>query len=169
MAIVDFQTIFSDEQVVLGTTLSERSIDLQASADYAIGRNIYAHVLTQGDMSHDLRVQILGCNSTDFADVEVVGDSGVIPQADLTFGSDLYVQLVATGKKYRYVCLRYIPTNDGTAVTDSTAGTPPTTMPPVAKVGSTETAIANALRAQIEFVPAMDINYPYANEDKATN
>lgn len=172
MAIVDSQTIFSDKQVITKTTLSQRCVDMQALGDYGVGRNLYVHVTTQGDLSNDLRVQILGSTDDTFAEPVLLGDSGVHKSAKLTFGSEFFVRLDETGEKYRYICLRYIPSSttvtEDTTVSGGKAFTSTEVFAPVSAVGEEEEAVANAVRAELSFVAALGQQYPYANADKVT-
>lgn len=172
MAIVDSQTIFSDKQVITKTTLSQRSVDLQALGDYGVGRNLYVHVITQGDMANDLRVQILGSTDEEFAEPVLLGDSGVHKSTKLTNGSEFFVRLDETGEKYRYVCLRYIPSSttvtEDTSVSGGKAFSSTEVFAPVSEVGVEEKAVANAVRAELTFVAALGQQYPYANSDKIT-
>ena len=173
MAIVDYQTILADKQVITETTLSDRSVDLQALADYGMGHRWAVHVLCQGAHANDLRVQVLGSDKPTFESVTVIGDSGVFSAAELTFGKEFYVDIVPTGKKYRYVALRFIPTihsesQSGVETTSETivngqAGTG--NVSPVPKVGDTVTAVANAIRAQIELINVQHLDYPHAVDD----
>lgn len=164
--MVDFQTIFCDGQVVERTTLSNRGIDLQSLADYAIGRSLYAQVVLQGTLTRDLRVQILGADNAAFTDATVIGDSGVIDKGEFNANGEAFVQFNPTGKKYRYVTLRFIPTlaegesDTGTEVPGSDV------VADVPEVGSDVTPVNNAIRAQIAFVPHLNIIYPVANADK---
>lgn len=171
MALIDSRNIFCDKQVIADTTLSQRSLDLTGLSDHAVGINLYVHCLTQGDFSNDLRVQILGAEDNTFANPIVIGDSGVIQQANLVNGSDFFVQMLPVGEKYRFVCLRIIPTVNGVgSETVSGSDTPNVSaIAVVTPVGSEDTPIANALRAQIETVAALGKPvYSYANADKAT-
>lgn len=166
MALVDYQTIFCDGQVIEETTLSNRSIDLQSLADYGQGRQWFVHCLVQGAHSNPLRVQVLGSDSNNFSNVEVIGDSGVIAAADLTFGSDFNVAINPIGAKYRYITLRFIPTINGSeseTISDGTTGSG--TIPGVTKVGAAVNAVAGAIRAQLEFLAVSDVTYPHANDN----
>lgn len=162
--MIDYQTIFSDKQVIEGTTLSNRMVDLQSLADYAIGRDLYAQIVAQGTHAHDLRVQILGSDSESFADAVVIGDSGVVPVADINEKKLFFVRFNPTGKKYRYVCLRFIPTLEGVESAESAIVIGSDEVPPVPEVGVEPTDLANAVKAFIAFVPAIDVVYPVARE-----
>lgn len=172
MSIVDYQTILADKQVVTETTLSDRSVDLQSLADYGMGHRWSVHCLCQGAHEHDLRVQILGSATPTFEAVDVIGDSGVFSAASLTFGKEFYVDIVPTGKKYRYVAARFIPTiqsesgavsSASETVVNGQAGTG--NVSPVPKVGDTVSPVANAIRAQIELINVQRLDYPHAVDD----
>lgn len=166
--MVDYQTIFCDGQVIEGTTLSDRAIDLQTLADYGKGKPWSVHVIAQGAHEHDLRVQIVGSKTATFNDVVVVGDSGVIPRAKLVQGFDRYIDVNAVGEKYRYLALRFIPTIDGNASETISAGTKGTdAIPSVLRVGEVPAPIANGIRAQIELLNNTNVAYRHANDDKS--
>lgn len=176
MALVDYQTIFCDGQVITATTYSDRSVDLQSLADYGKGKPWSVHCLIQGTHSNDLRVQVVGSTSPNFSDIVVVGDSGVIAKAKLVQGYDFYVDVGAVGKKYRYLALRFIPTIEteveGETVTTATetvgegsAGVD--NIPHVLPVGAVPQAVANAIRAQIELLNNSNVDYPHANDQLA--
>lgn len=164
--MIDYQTIFCDKQVIEGTTLSNRAVDLQSLADYAIGRDLYAQVLAQGEHAKDLRVQVLGSQTDTFADSVVIGDSGVIPVEDINEKKQFFVRFNPTGKKYRYVCLRFIPTVNGhESAMESGVVIGVDEIPPVQEVGTEPTDLANAVKAMIAFVPNIDVVYPFARQD----
>lgn len=180
MALVDYQTIFCDGQVITATTYSDRSVDLQSLADYGKGKPWSVHCLIQGTHSNDLRVQVVGSTSPNFSDIVVVGDSGVIEKAKLVQGYDFYVDVGAVGKKYRYLALRFIPTIEttetveGEEVTTSTAtetvgegSAGVDNIPHVLPVGAEPQAVANAIRAQIELLNNSNVDYPHANDQLA--
>lgn len=167
MAIVDYQTIFCDKQVIEATSLSDRAIDLQALADYGMGRNWFVHVFIQGTHSNPLRVQVLGFTDNTFTNGVVVGDSDVYAAAKLVQGFNFTVPVNPKASKYRYLALRFVPTISGTETTEISSGTTATAgnmavVPPV--VGSVS-AVANAVRAQLELLPIEDISYPHAGDD----
>lgn len=173
MALVDYQTIFCDGQVISATTYSDRSVDLQSLADYGKGKPWSVHCLIQGTHTYDLRVQVVGSTSPNFSDIVVVGDSGVIAKAKLVQGYDFYVDVGAVGKKYRYLALRFIPTIEteveGETVTTATetvgAGSAGVdNIPHVLPVGAVPQAVANAIRAQIELLNNSNVDYPHAND-----
>lgn len=164
--MIDYQTIFCDKQVIEGTTLSNRAVDLQSLADYAIGRDLYAQVLAQGTHSKDLRVQVLGSQTNTFADAVVIGDSGVVPVEEINEKKQFFVRFNPTGKKYRYVALRFIPTVNGVeSGAESGVVIGVDEIPPVVEVGSDVTELNNAVKAMIAFVPNIDIIYPVARQD----
>lgn len=163
--MIDFQTIFSDQQVISATTLSDRAVDLQSLADYGIGRELFVNCVTQGTHANDLRIQILGSDTRAFSSVDVIGDSGVITATELNATKKFCIHVNPTGKKYRYICLRYIPTIEGSAsetISDGTAGSATVSAPP--KVGDQITDVANSIRAYVGFVADFDVQYPYANQ-----
>ena len=165
MALVDYQTIFCDGQVISATTYSDRSVDLQSLADYGKGKPWSVHCLIQGTHTYDLRVQVVGSTSPNFSDIVVVGDSGVIEKAKLVQGYDFFVDVGAVGKKYRYLALRFIPTIETTAtetVGEGSAGVD--NIPHVLPVGAVPQAVANAIRAQIELLNNSNVDYPHAND-----
>lgn len=173
MALVDYQTIFCDGQVITATTFSDRAIDLQSLADYGKGKPWSVHCLIQGTHTNDLRVQVVGSTSQNFNNVVVVGDSGVIEKAKLVQGYDFFIDVQAVGKKYRFLALRFIPTIEteveGETVTTATetvgegsAGVD--NIPHVLKVGAVPDPIANGIRAQIELLNNSNVDYPHAND-----
>lgn len=170
MAIVDAITVLSDKQVLDATTYSQRAIDFQTLADYGTGRDLYVHFIAQGTHAKDLRIQVLGLRTTDDATPIILGDSGVIPRAELVQGGDGYVRVSETRTKWRYLVLRYIPTDKGQGSETVVGGDKFECTchfnEPV-KVGETQAPIANAIRAQIEFVPVLGNVYPCANADKS--
>lgn len=172
MAIVDSHLILADHQEVTATTLSQRCVDMQAYGDYGVGHNAYVQTVMQGDMSTDLRVQILGSEDETFANPILLGDSGVYKQAQLVNGATFFTRLNETGEKWRYVCVRFIPTTaDGKSSEEVTGGVAyeqTGAFAPVSKVGEEVTPKANNVRAQVVFVAALGTLYPYANSDKVT-
>lgn len=168
MAIVDANTVLSDKQVLDGTTYSQQAIDFQTLADYGTGQNLYVHFIAQGAHDKDLRIQVLGLREIGDATPIILGDSGVIKKSELVLGGDGYVRVNESRKKWRYLVLRYIPTDSGSGA-ETIVGTDAPDMTdfnqPV-KVGEEPKAIANAIRAQVEFVPVLGTVYPYANADK---
>lgn len=171
MAHVDARTILSDRQVIKGTTLSQRAVAYIDSGDQAFEREFYIGCYVQGDFTHDLRVQILGFNDAKFTGEPVlVGDSGVIEKENLTFGSAFSVKANPTGKKYKYLAVRYIPTLDGVEVKDDTTDDPTdnaTFAIPTPITGKVE-PLADSIRAQYERQFNGGAIYPFANEDKIT-
>ena len=168
MALVDYQTIFCDGQVISATTLSDRAVDLQALADYGKGKPWSVHCLIQGTHTYDLRVQVVGSTSPNFSDIVVVGDSGVIDKAKLVQGYDFFVDVGAVGKKYRFLALRFIPTIEGAETNTISNGTQGVdNIPHVLPVGAEPQAVANAIRAQIELLNNSNVDYPHANDQLA--
>ena len=165
--MIDYQTIFCDRQVISATTLSNRAVDLQALASYGVGRQLFVNCMPQGTHAHDLRVQILGSKTGDFAtDAVVVGDSGVIPVNDLNANGHFFVGFNPIKDKYRYVALRFIPTIEGEASEEVTnGGNGSDVVPNVPEVGVVPADLANGIKAYIDFTPALDIVYPMARED----
>ena len=171
MAIVDANVILSDKQVITDTTYSQRAIDFKSLADYGVGTNLYVACLTQGDFSTALRVQVLGCKDDTFTDPVVLGDSGVKQITELVFGSKFFIRINETGKKYRYLLLRIIPTTQDGKYTESVTGNDKvdiTNFAAPTKVLEEVTPIADALRAEIVDTAALGTVYGYANADKAT-
>lgn len=168
MALVDYQTIFCDGQVITATTLSDRAVDLQSLADYGKGKTWSVHCLIQGTHTYDLRVQVVGSTSPNFSDIVVVGDSGVIDKAKLVQGYDFFVDVGAVGKKYRFLALRFIPTIEGAETNTISNGTQGVdNIPHVLPVGAVPQAVANAIRAQIELLNNSNVDYPHANDQLA--
>lgn len=187
MPLVDAKNIFSDKQTLTVVSYSQKTLDMKEASDFGIGHNLYAVVYTQGDFSFDLRVQVLGHNNPSVADSTpvVIGDSGVVPLAELTHGSRVPVRIDETGKKYRYLTLRYIPSVNGTGIdpveaveasegVEAVEGTEEVTvnsLPNFAMptpVGEEDTPIADTLRAQLESIASVAPLYRAANADKAT-
>ena len=173
MALVDYQTIFCDGQVITGTTYSDRAIDFQSLADYGKGKPWSVHCLVQGTHTYDLRVQVVGSQANNFSDVVVVGDSGVIDKAKLVQGYDFYIDVNAVGKKYRFLALRFIPTivtqveGQDVATATETVGEGVAgvdNIPHVLKVGEVPSPVDNAIRAQIELLNNSNVDYPHAND-----
>ena len=171
MAIIDANVILCDKQVITDTTYSQRAIDFKALADYGVGVNRYVACSTQGDFSTALRVQVLGCKDDTFTDPVILGDSGVKKITELTFGSRFYIRINETGKKYRYLLLRIIPTTQDGHFTETVQGNDNvdiTNFAAPTKVLEKVTPIADALRAEIVDTAALGTMYGYANADKAT-
>ena len=171
MAIVDANVILSDKQVITDTTYSQRAIDFKSLADYGVGTNLYVACLTQGNFSTALRVQVLGCKDDTFTDPVVLGDSGVKQITELVFGSKFFIRINETGKKYRYLLLRIIPTTQDGHYTETVTGNDKvdiTNFAAPTKVLEGVTPIADALRAEIVDTAALGTVYGYANADKAT-
>ena len=171
MAIVDANVILSDKQVITDTTYSQRAIDFKSLADYGVGTNLYVACLTQGNFSTALRVQVLGCKDDTFTDPVVLGDSGVKQITELVFGSKFFIRINETGKKYRYLLLRIIPTTQDGHYNETVTGNDKvdiTNFAAPTKVLEGVTPIADALRAEIVDTAALGTVYGYANADKAT-
>ena len=171
MAIIDANVILCDKQVITDTTYSQRAIDFKALADYGVGVNRYVACSTQGDFSTALRVQVLGCKDDTFTDPVILGDSGVKQITELTFGSRFYIRINETGKKYRYLLLRIIPTTQDGKFTETVSGNDKVDITNFAlptKVLEEVKPIADALRAEIVDTAALGTMYGYANADKAT-
>lgn len=171
MAHVDARTILSDKQVIKGKTLSQKAIAYVDNGDQAFESEFYIGCYIQGDFTHDLRVQILGFNDETFGgDPVLIGDSGVIEKENLTFGTAFSIKANPTGKRYKYLALRYIPTLDGVEVTDDTTDSPlnPATFAIPTKIVDDTTPVADAIRAQYEREFNGGVSYPFANQDKIT-
>lgn len=169
MAIFDQNDILADRLVVATKVRkAQKAKDFNGVTDFGMGQPIYVACYCQGDFTHDLRVQALA--STDGVTyTTVVADSGVRPKEELTFGKSFSFAIPATGRKYRFLTLRFIPSTDGVEGTEEDTeigdiaqwGAPN-------KVGETVAPIENAIRAQLETVQALDPEYSYANDDKFT-
>jgi len=173
MAIVDSNTILSKDQVLATVTYAQRAIDLQASADYGVGRDAFVKFLIKGNFTLDLRCQIVGSDSADFSNLKVISDSGVKEAAELLEGTQFFLRFNPTNLKYRYITIRYIPTAAGTANTgtESVVGgdTPDVTnFAPPTPVGSVEANTADSIDAFIVLDGEFDAGYDYANSDKRT-
>lgn len=169
MAIFDHNDILADRLVVTTKVRkAQKAKDFNGVTDFGMGQPIYVACYCQGNFTHDLRVQAIASNDGVTWTI-VVADSGVYPKAELTFGKSFSFAIPATGRKYRFLTVRFIPSTNGVDVTDEDTdigevhhwGAPN-------KVGETIAPIENAIRAQLETVQALDPVYPYANDDKFT-
>lgn len=174
MAIVDSQSILSDRQVVTDVTYSQHGFDWGTNADYGTGKPVYLAVTIHGAFAKNLRIQLVGSNEANITNPIVLGDSGLYKKAELVAGKTIYVQLVQTNKKYRYMCARYIPSAEGTADDPNAVPTGssacecvPIGFPP--KVGEKQPELANGLSACLVLVaPTEGVYYKYANQEKLT-
>lgn len=172
MAERDAITILSHNQVISDTTFSDRYIDAQTLADYGVGNPLYLKAKIKGTHTYDLRIQLLGFATTDFSTGEtVLSDSGLIDTDELVAGKEISLPFHITDKKYRYITARYIPCNTSTgepipAGESETVNASNYAAP--AKVGESETAVANGISAWISTTPRSNVMYGYANEDKVT-
>lgn len=172
MAIVEARTILSYEQVVEETTYSQRYIDLKAQADYGVGRPLYFVFNVLGTFAKDLRAQIVGFTDDEFTDPVVLADSGIQESASLVEGTSFCVQLNQVDKKYKNICVRYIPSTGGTETTDvgsSGAEVPDVSnFAPPPKVGEETKAIANGITSFACLTVPTKVLYKYVNADKQT-
>lgn len=175
MAIIDSLNILSYRQVIGDVTYSDRAIDLQTSADYGVGRPVYVELVANGQHAKDLRAQVVGANKSDFSDCAAIADSGVIKAAKLVAGFSIDIEVPPTDKKYRYVAMRYIPSDADTVNNPDTvvAGASGTdvdisayALPP--KVGEEQEDLANGITAYFVLTPVSHVDYAHANDDKNT-
>ncbi len=173
MAILDSQAIFARDQVVTETTYSQRAMDLQALADYGVGANAYIECVVNGAFTKYLRVQLVGSATDDWADIIVISDSGVKDKAELVAGKVFYVPFTITDKKYKNICLRFIPSDD--AASNDSSATPSGTAyaldgafaePP--KVGAEKAEVANSISCHLVLTPTTHVEYDTVNSDKIT-
>lgn len=163
----------SYQQDVQAVTNSQRCVDFQSLADYGVGRPWYIVVQCCGAISKDLRVQIIGSEDNTFSTVTTIADSGVIPTASLVQGYEFKIQVPQVDKKYRFLALRYIPSESGVgstgAETPSGSGFVLTGIfDPMKKVGEEQKAVDNAVSAFATPNVGTDVDYPQANADKIT-
>ena len=173
MAILDSQAIFSRDQVIDAVTYSQRAMDLQSLADYGVGANAYIECVVNGAFTKYLRVQLVGSASDDWADLIVISDSGVKDKSELVAGHVFYVPFTLTDKRYKNICLRFIPSDD--AASNDSSATPEGTAyaledgyaaPP--KVGVDKTEVANSISCHLVLTPTTHVEYDTVNEDKFT-
>lgn len=173
MAILDSLAIFSRDQEVTEVTYSQRSMNLKALADYGVGRNAYIECICGGAFSKFLRVQLVGFTDDTLSDPIVISDSGVKDKAELVAGHIFYIPFSITDKKYKIICLRYIPstdaaTNDGSATPSGEAFTITEGYAAPPKVGEDKAEKANTISAHLVLTPSSQVQYDYVNADKAT-
>lgn len=166
MAIVDHFDILSDKQVIDGNCYSDQAKDFGAEMD--IGQTAvpqYIKLIADGTHTSALTVQLIGANKADFTDAFVVATTVQIPSADLVAGWHTYLPVPAIGKKYRYLCLKYIPTGGSDSETEKPEDG--NYCPPTPVLGEA-TEVPNGITAFFTTVNDFHTEYPYANADKAT-
>lgn len=173
MAILDSQAIFSRDQVVEEVTYSQRAMDLQSLADYGIGAHAYIECVVNGAFTKYLRVQLVGSKTDDWADLIVISDSGVKDKDELVAGHVFYVPFNMTDKKYKNICLRFIPSddaasNDGTATPTGTAYALEGNYAEPPKVGLEKAEVPNSISCHLVLTPTTHVEYDYVNQDKIT-
>lgn len=173
MAILDSQAIFSRDQVIDAVTYSQRAMDLQALADYGVGQNAYIECVVNGAFTKYLRVQLVGSANDDWSDLIVISDSGVKDKSELVAGHVFYVPFSITDKKYKNICLRFIPSDD--AASNDSSATPTGEAfaidgayaePP--KVGAEKDEVANSISCHLVLTPTTHVEYDAVNSDKIT-
>lgn len=175
MAIIDSLNILSYRQVIGDVTYSDRAIDLQTSADYGVGRPLYVELVANGQHAKDLRAQVVGANKPDFSDCTAIADSGVIKAAKLVAGFSIDIEVPPTDRKYRYIAMRYIPSdadtvNNPDTVVSGASGTDVDisayALPPV--VGAEQEDLPNGITAYVVVTPVSHVAYATANQDNNT-
>ncbi len=170
----DMQFCFSYNQDVTAVTNSQCSVDFGALADYGVGRPFYITVQACGTHDKDLRIQVLGCEDNTFSKPVVLNDSNVIPKASLVQGYEVNLQVPQVDQKYRFLALRYIPSDPDTpskgneTVSGGSAFTRNADFDPPRVVGKVPTAVKNAVTAFGAINIASSVDYPQANADKIT-
>lgn len=170
MALVEASSILSYEQVVTETSYAQRCIDMKELGDYGVGHPYYFVVNVLGTFTKDLRVQIVGFTDDTFSDPMVLGDSGIHPKAELLEGESFAVQLNQVDRKYRFISLRYIPSDAGSETTEVSGSdvVDTTNFAPPQKVGEVRPAVPNGLTAFGALTIPTKLLYKYVNSDKAT-
>lgn len=171
--IKDALFTFSYRQVLDAVSNSQRSVDLQTMADYGVGRPWWVVVQACGTFTKDLRIQIIGSEDKEFSTVVHIADSGVIPKASLVQGYEYKIQVPQVDRKYRFIALRYIPSETGTpSKGDETPSGSEYTLDgvfdPVEVAGKVPEPLADGVTAFASINVATELDYPHANADKIT-
>lgn len=166
MALIDVYTLFSDKQVI-GTknVYSQKAWDLQAEIDFGQSNmNHYICVQVMGAFTNGLTIQLIKANKADFSDAQVLQASPQYTAGQLKPGFRHFFTVTPTGEKYRYLCLKYLPTgatdNDDTEHED-------TMCPPTPVLGG-EDAPANSVTAWHQDVADFPTKYRNSQDGKMT-
>lgn len=129
MAILSQQSLFSDDQAITTTAISENVYDLgPAGTPYGgvapliqdVGKGVKVPLLVQvtedfaGATSLTITVEVAD-NAALSSGAEVVASSGAILVDDLTAGYQLPIDVLPNGISKRYLGLRYTVVGTGTA------------------------------------------------------
>lgn len=168
MSIIDALEVLSDHQTIDGTMYSQRLKYVGPPNDWGMGgMPRVCTVISHGafDIGATLELQLLGATKEDFSDAFVIQTTGSITGTDIQAGSkwDLYVN--PTGKKYSFVCVKYIVVDvgDSATVDDEADDLCPTK--PLLKEPEPED---NTFSAFFQLATDSQLTYPYANEDYQT-
>ena len=112
MAITDYGNFLSCKQVLDEEKISyaTKYIDFMASND--IGQTalpLFVKIICHGAFTKALKIDLMMANKKDFTDAVSVSSLDVA-QSALTRGWNSFISIPATGKKFRYLSLKYTPT-----------------------------------------------------------
>lgn len=166
MAIIDSLDIMSDQQTITGTSYSQRAKYVGAPCDWGqSGIQKFIQVTAYGNatLGTGISFAVLGYNKPDVSDAFVITQTEQFPNAEVTEGFTKFLPIPPVGKKYSYVCVKYVVTG---GAEDSEAHEE--NLCPSEPVLNEREQQNDTYSAFITFTADTGLSYPFANMDKAT-
>lgn len=170
MARIDQLDVLSDHQTIEGTTFSDRAkiVGVNSSDWGHGGLPRYVAICCEGafTLGATLEIKLLGYTEPDLTDAFVINTTGPVKQADIEQGKGWYLLVQPTGRKYKYICLKYIVADVGDDA-DDTHEEGESMCPTLPMLGIPEPK-DNTFTSFITLAIDSQITYPYANPDFIT-
>lgn len=159
MALIDNLEKFAEKQIISKICRSQYGIALRNKADF--GQNMfnrYVKLQTHGAFTTGLTVNLIASNSSDFSDEVTLSSTGEIAQGTLVSGYTTFLQIPATGQKYKYFALKFMPSG----VVDQETTTVPEDYCPNTKVLDENTDTENCLSAFLVYTNNFNTEYEFS-------
>lgn len=169
MSVIDALEVFSDYQVIDGTMYSQRAKYVGAPNDWGHGgQQRYVTIISHGafTLGATLEIQLIGyTDKENLTDAFVICTTGAITGTDIVEGSKWDIPVHPVGKKYSYICLKYIVPDVGES---SDPMDEASDLCPTKPVLGAEDPKENCFSAFTQFSIDSQLTYPYANADYTT-
>lgn len=164
MAYMDALDLLSEKQVITGTSYSTRAKHCGAPSDWGnsgIPRYVQINALGPLTVGTAIQFHLVGFNKEDLTDAMVLHSTDTYQAADITAKFKTFLPISITGKKYSYICVKYVVTGGTEDEEDHEE-----TLCPPDEVNSYPEEIENGFTAFVTAVADTGLQYPYANPDK---